>query len=74
MMNNILNTQDRWSLTKEEYFRFVDEHKKAHERNDTRMMNEIEDRLEDINYHPECMALSEFDYEKAKKLWDEDLE
>lgn len=73
-MNKIFSTQDRWSLTKGEYFRLVDEHKKAHERNDKRMMNGIEDWLEDINYYPECIALSEFEYDKAKKLWDEEFE
>lgn len=74
MTNDIFNTVDRWGLTEEEYFRFIETHKNARQRGDIDMMEKIEDRLEDINFHPECRALHDGDYAKAESLWRDENE
>lgn len=65
-----LNQQNGWGISKEEYFDLVRNHEKARKENDIRTMEMIEYRLEDINFHPECMMLELGDYQKAYDLWE----
>lgn len=69
--NGVINTKDRYGLEKEEYMELVEKHKEARSNGDKATMDLIEDRLEDINYHPECSALERGDYELAVQMWEE---
>ena len=70
IIDGVIQTQDRWSLTKEEYMDLIEAHKEARQIGFYDVMEIIENHLEDINYHQECSALNRGDYDLVVQMWD----
>lgn len=70
---NVRIAKRGYGISKEQLRREIALHKAARENNDKAMMNAIEDYLTSINFHSECGALANGNYEAAMltvKNWD----
>lgn len=59
-----LNKSNRWGIAYGELLELAKQHKKARARNNIRVMECIEYRLTDINFHKECGMLARGEYDK----------
>lgn len=64
---NNKNAANRYGISREELLKLGEQHKKARQNFDIKIMAKIEYRLSDINFHSECGMLCRGEYERFIK-------